>query len=80
MAALPVTYTVSWDPVPGSYGYLVEYKLSADTDWTTPVTSTNPTLYLEYNLQLMTGNTYDVRISSVGLSCTTKYTNITINT
>src|SRR6266498_4369359 len=71
---MSVIYRVSWNAVPGSYGYSVEYRESDSAIWTTPVTSANPTLFTYYDLVLETGTTYYIRVGSNGTTCATNYT------
>jgi len=68
-----VSYNITFTPTVGSLGTLIEYKLSTDTVWITPTVPANPTTFAEYPLTFDTGNSYDVRISSYGGTCTPKY-------
>lgn len=63
-----ITYRLSWDPVPGSFGYTVSYRELGE-DWIIPDTSPNPTLNTYYDLVLETGITYDLRVSSESNEC-----------
>lgn len=71
-------YNISWDPVGGATGYLLEYREIGDSAWTTPSTSANPTLFTSYDLVLDTGFTYYIRVSTQGTSCIAKYTLVTL--
>jgi hypothetical protein len=75
-----VIYNVTWDAVAGSTGYLIEYRESDSSIWVSPLSSTNPTLFTYYSLVLEEDKMYYVRISSLGGSCTTKYTIFSIDT
>lgn len=66
-------YVVDWDPIPGSTGYLVEYKEEGDIGYTQPTSPSNPTLLTEYPLNLPNdGNTYYARITNYGQTCAPK--------
>lgn len=66
-------YIVDWDPVPGSIGYLVEYKQEGDVNFITPSSPSNPTLYTQYPLNLPNdGNSYIARITNYGPRCEPK--------
>lgn len=71
---------MSWDPVPGSYGYLVEYRLSSESTWTTPSIPANPTFFTSYDLILETNSVYYLRLSSAGTNCASTYTLYTLST
>ena len=75
-----ITYTVTWNPVPGSTGYTIEYREQGTSDWITPVTSPNPTLSTSYDLVLQTGITYYLRITSSGTKCDPRATYYTLTT
>jgi len=75
-----VIYSLTWDPIAGSNGYLIEYRESNSGTWLTPTTSPNPTLFPTYDLVLDTGLTYYIRISSEGINCGRKYTILTLTT
>lgn len=63
-------YNITFIPTPGSYGTLVQYKKSIDSSWTTPTNPGNPTTMSSYQLILEQGFTYYVRVTSIGLTCT----------
>lgn len=67
-----VTAHITWPAVPGSLGYLLEYKEQSSSVWITP-TPGNPTLNLFYDLDIDEGTTYDLRISSQCASGKSKY-------
>jgi hypothetical protein len=71
-------YNITFTETPGSYGTLIEYKKEGDLTWTTPTSPANPTTLETYPLTLDPGFKYYVRLSSVGLNCTTKYVIIPI--
>lgn len=71
-----VTAHIEWPGVPGSLGYLIEYKVQGDPTWLTPGPPTdpaNPTLNLFYDLQIDEGIIYDLRLSSQCPDGTFKY-------
>lgn len=63
------TAHITWQPVSGSTGYLVQYKLQTDLDYTTPTDPPNPTLATSYDIQIDTDTFYDVLITSNGVNC-----------
>lgn len=67
------TATIEWSGVPGSLGYLFEYKEQTSSVWITPTTPANPTLNLSYPLDIDSDIIYDFRISSNCADGTTKY-------
>lgn len=74
MAVVPITIT--WPAVPGSLGYLIEYRAQPSLTWITPgppANPANPTLSLSYVLQIDEGTTYDIRVSSQCNSGRSKY-------
>lgn len=71
-----VTAHISWPAVPGSLGYLLEYRAQPSLVWVTPGPPTNPpnpTLSLTYDLEINEGTTYDLRISSACANGASKY-------
>lgn len=76
-----VQYTISFTPTPGSYGTYIEYKRKEDSVWIAPTAYPNPTMLPYYYLDLDNSYEYDIRLSSIGVNCTTKYvyTEITFN-
>lgn len=66
-------YNITFTEVPGSYGTLIEYKKVGESTWTTPTSPANPTTNETYPLTLEPGFDYYVRVSAVGLDCTTRY-------
>lgn len=73
-------YNISWDAVAGSTGYLIEYRESTSSIWLIAMTSTNPTLFTTYSIGLDDNKLYYIRISSLGRSCTAKYTYVMVDT
>lgn len=74
-------YNFTWNPVPGSEGYLIEYRIVDSGTWITPNTTPNPTLNTNYSLSLTANTFYDVRISSDGGdNCSKKYTYYSLHT
>lgn len=73
-----VLYNVTYSPTVGSLGTLIEYKNANDSTWIIPDTPANPTTLSSYPLTLETENTYNIRVSSYGGSCTAKYKLITV--
>jgi len=70
---MPITVNLSWTPVPGSYGTLIEYKKEGDTVWTTPSSPDNPTIYSTYSLSLDSGFYYYIRFTTQSQTCSSKY-------
>src|SRR5690349_159553 len=73
---MAVTAHITWNAVPGSLGYLIEYKEQSSPTWLTPGPPTNPanpTLNLYYDLQINEGITYDLRLSSQCTDGVVKY-------
>lgn len=71
-----VTAHITWPAVPGSLGYLLEYRAQPSLTWITPGPPSdpaNPTLNLFYDLDINEGTTYDLRISSQCASGKSKY-------
>ena len=71
-----ITAHLEWPAVPGSLGYLIEYKEQSSAVWLTPGPPTNPanpTLNLSYDLEIMEDIIYDLRLSSQCSEGTTKY-------
>jgi len=68
-----ITYRLTWDPVPGSFGYTISYREHRDGDWIFPSTSGNPTLNTYYDLVLETGIVYDIRVASESNKCFPTY-------
>jgi hypothetical protein len=66
---MSVPYNITWDPIPGATGYLIEYKKTSDANWTRPTVPTNPTPFLNYMLQLDGGASYFVRVTTMGTTC-----------
>lgn len=58
-----VLATINWPPVPGSLGYLIEYKERTSSVWITPGPG-NPTLATTFNITINDNTLYDLRISS----------------
>jgi hypothetical protein len=75
-----VNYTMTWDPVAGSLGYLVEFKKDGDTEWTVPSSPSNPTLFTTYAVDLESDSQYTLRLSSIGTNCVQLYRLITLDT
>lgn len=75
-----IVYNVTFTPTVGSLGTLIEYKNSEDSVWITPNAPANPTSLATYPLSLETENSYNIRVSSYGGSCTPKYkiVNVTV--
>lgn len=71
------TYRISFKPRPGSLGTQVDYRIQ-NGSWITPSAPTNPTTLSYYELSLTKGQTYDIRLSSIGNNCSPKYKYITI--
>lgn len=67
------TGIIHWSGLPGSLGYLVEYKEQASSTWITPTSPANPTLNLEYPIDIDADTIYDFRISSLCPNGTFKY-------
>lgn len=61
---------LSWDPVAGSTGTLVEYRKTTDSTWITPGSPTNPTLFTNYEITIDVGVAYYVRLTRFGGMCT----------
>lgn len=55
---------LSWNPVAGATGYLIEYKEASTSIWITPSSPANPTLLTTYPLTVTAGVLYNVRIST----------------
>lgn len=69
-----VTYQIHFNPTPGSYGVLIEYRVKNTSTWITPTALPNPTLISPYTLTLDNTQEYDIRVSSDGgPNCTRKY-------
>lgn len=68
-----VIANISWSPVPGSFGTLVEYRLGSSSTWITPTSPANPTIYNTYPIEIQTNTEYYVRISSIGGNCQPSY-------
>lgn len=63
------TAHITWQPVSGSTGYLVQYKLQNSLTYTTPTSPPNPTLATSYDIQINSDTFYDVLITSNGANC-----------
>lgn len=61
------TAHITWDPVAGSLGYLIEYKEMSSSTWLTPgppANPANPTLNTFYDLEVTQGLVYNGRVTS----------------
>jgi hypothetical protein len=67
------TAILSWSPVAGSTGYLIEYKQATSNIWITPSSPANPTLLTTYPLTVTAGVLYNVRLSTFCASGNTTY-------
>jgi hypothetical protein len=76
---MAANYKVTWNPLSGATGYLVEFKADTDTNYTTPSDTPNPTLNTFYDLTLTPGTAYTVRLTSFinGKRCTPVLTQLT---
>lgn len=61
--------TITWQPVPGSTGTLVEYRVQGTVNWTTPSSPANPTIYSSYPIIADTTLNYDIRLTTYGTAC-----------
>jgi YVTN family beta-propeller protein len=64
---------ITWPPIAGSLGYLIEYKERTSSIWITPSSPANPTLATTYDLTINDGVLYDLRISSNCSNGTSRY-------
>lgn len=69
---MAVTATLSWTPVPGSYGTRVEYKKSSDSIWILPNSPDNPTLFSTYPISIDEGEYYDIKLTTLSNACAEK--------
>lgn len=67
------TYNIQFTPPAGSNGTMIEYRDATTTAWVTPTFPANPTLNQVYPLTLTAGVTYNVRVSSINVNCTSYY-------
>ncbi len=65
------TVTITWEPVAGSNGTLVEFRKVDDPTWTTPVSPANPTILTSYPIVIETGFLYYVRLTTESVNCST---------
>lgn len=63
-------YNITFTPVAGSYGTLIEYRETTDgSEWITPTNPGNPTLTNPYPIALEEGKSYFIGLTSIGLTC-----------
>lgn len=72
-----VTYRITFSPRPGALETQVDYRLQ-NGSWQTPVSPPNPTTLPYYDISLTRGQTYNIRLSSIGTHCAPRYKYLTI--
>jgi hypothetical protein len=72
--------TITWNYVPGSLSTLVEYREQGDTDWITPTSPNNPTVFNTYTLEIEDNVIYDVRLTTNGIACGPRSMTLTVFT
>lgn len=68
-----ITANINWNPVPGSFGYLIEISEGTSGIWIIPSSPANPTLSTTYPIDIQTNTEYYVRVSSMGGACQPSY-------
>lgn len=67
---MTVPYTIKFIPAPGTVGTLIEYREVTALSWIVPDHAPNPTTTDEYILELESGKSYFVAVSTVSNRCT----------
>lgn len=75
---MTVPYTIKFIPAPGTIGTLIEYRETTALTWLIPDHAPNPTTTDEYVLELESGKSYFVAVSTISNRCTPRKTIIPV--